>query len=53
MSEDRPPVPLHPSMGRRIFLRGAMAGTAVIALGGATYVLANEEEAKKARATLR
>ncbi|AKU95835.1 Sulfite oxidase [Labilithrix luteola] len=41
-------------MGRRRFLRGALAaGTAVVALGGATYVLASEEDEKRARATLR
>jgi DMSO/TMAO reductase YedYZ molybdopterin-dependent catalytic subunit len=42
-----------PSMGRRIFLGGAMAGTTVIALGGASYVLASQEEERKARATAR
>ncbi len=46
---DEPLPPIHPSMGRRIFLRGAAAGTAVIALGGGTYVIASEEEEKKAR----
>lgn len=45
--------PIAPNMGRRIFLRGAMAGTAVIALGGATWVVAGEEDNRKARATLR
>jgi DMSO/TMAO reductase YedYZ molybdopterin-dependent catalytic subunit len=40
-------------MGRRIFVRSAMLGTAVIALGGATYVLASTEEEKKARETKR
>lgn len=45
--------PIAPNMGRRIFLRGAMAGTAVIALGGATWVVASEEETRKARATMR
>ena len=45
--------PIAPNMGRRIFLRGAMAGTAVIALGGATWVVAGEEETRKARATMR
>jgi DMSO/TMAO reductase YedYZ molybdopterin-dependent catalytic subunit len=41
-------------MGRRRFLRSALAaGTAVVALGGATYVFASEEEERKARATMR
>ena len=42
-----------PSMSRRAFVRSAMVGTTVIALGGATYVLASTEEEKKARATKR
>ena len=42
-----------PSMSRRAFVRSAMVGTAVIALGGGTYVLASTEEEKKARATKR
>jgi len=46
--------PFEPSMSRRKFLRAAFgAGTAVIALGGGTYVLASEEEERRARATLR
>lgn len=42
-----------PSMSRRAFVRSAMVGTTVLALGGATYVLASTEEEKKARATMR
>lgn len=43
-----------PSMGRRKFLRSAFAaGTVVLALGGGTYVLASEEDERKARAMLR
>ncbi|HEY8073601.1 MAG TPA: molybdopterin-dependent oxidoreductase [Labilithrix sp.] len=48
------PEPLEPSMGRRRFLRGAIAaGTAVVALGGGTYVCASEEDERRARATMR
>lgn len=48
------PEPFDPSMGRRRFLKSAMAaGTVVIALGGATYVCASEEEERRARATKR
>ncbi len=43
----------HPSMSRRAFVRAAMVGTAVTALGGGTYVLASEDEERKARAMLR
>ena len=42
-----------PSMSRRAFVRSATFGTVVIALGGAGYCLASEEEEKKARATSR
>jgi hypothetical protein len=42
-----------PSMGRRSFVRSATVGTVIIALGGAGYCLASEEEEKKARATSR
>jgi DMSO/TMAO reductase YedYZ molybdopterin-dependent catalytic subunit len=42
-----------PSMSRRSFVRSATIGTVVIALGGAGYCLAGEEEEKKARATKR
>jgi hypothetical protein len=44
---------LEPSMSRRAFVRSATLGTVVIALGGAGYCLAGEEEQRKARATLR
>jgi hypothetical protein len=55
---DRPRLPRHPetiepSMSRRAFVRSATVGTVVIALGGAGYCLANEEDEKKARATPR
>jgi len=40
-------------MGRRIFVRAAAVGTAVVALGGGGYCLASEEDEKKARATKR
>jgi DMSO/TMAO reductase YedYZ molybdopterin-dependent catalytic subunit len=42
-----------PSMSRRAFVRSAMAGTVITALGGAGYVFASEEDEKKARATMR
>jgi hypothetical protein len=42
-----------PSMQRRTFLRAMTAGTVVAALGGSAYVLADSEEEKKARASLR
>lgn len=42
-----------PSMSRRAFVRSATIGTVVIALGGAGYCLAGEEEEKKARGTAR
>jgi DMSO/TMAO reductase YedYZ molybdopterin-dependent catalytic subunit len=42
-----------PSMSRRAFVRSAMAGTVITALGGAGYCVAGEEEERKARATLR
>jgi DMSO/TMAO reductase YedYZ molybdopterin-dependent catalytic subunit len=45
--------PFHPSMQRRAFVRSAMVGTAIIALAGGTYVLAGEEEEKRARGTKR
>lgn len=47
------PEAFHPSMSRRAFVRSAMVGTAVIALGGGTYVLASEEDERRARATRR
>src|SRR3954453_1156568 len=40
-------------MNRRSFLRNATAGTIVIALGGGTYVLASDEETRRAQATKR
>ena len=40
-------------MNRRSFLRNATAGSIIIALGGGTYVLASDEEARKAAATKR
>jgi DMSO/TMAO reductase YedYZ molybdopterin-dependent catalytic subunit len=42
-----------PSMSRRTFVRSATVGTVIIALGGAGYCLASEEDEKKARATNR
>jgi hypothetical protein len=45
--------PFRPSMSRRAFVRSAMVGTTILALGGATYVLASTEEEKKARAMKR
>src|SRR5260221_121596 len=47
------PKVLLPSMGRRVFLRGAAGGTFVAALGGATYCLAGEDEERRARTALR
>ncbi len=40
-------------MNRRSFLGGATAGTIVLALGGGTYVLAGEDEERRARAMMR
>jgi DMSO/TMAO reductase YedYZ molybdopterin-dependent catalytic subunit len=40
-------------MSRRAFVRSAMVGTTILALGGATYVLASTEEEQKARAMKR
>src|SRR5579884_1228146 len=40
-------------MQRRTFLRCVTAGTVVVALGGAAYVLADDEEERRARASLR
>jgi DMSO/TMAO reductase YedYZ molybdopterin-dependent catalytic subunit len=40
-------------MQRRSFLKGALAGTTVIALGGATYVVADGEAVRRARAQTR
>jgi DMSO/TMAO reductase YedYZ molybdopterin-dependent catalytic subunit len=44
---------LQPSMQRRAFLRSAAAGTMVIALGGSAYLLADDAEERRARATRR
>lgn len=44
---------LKPSMSRRIFLGGLAVGTVVTVLGGGHYVLASEEEERKARETRR
>lgn len=52
MSENRSGV-LAPSMQRRTFLRAVTAGTAVVAFGGGAYVLADDAEERRARATLR
>jgi hypothetical protein len=41
--------PFSPSMQRRNFLRAMTAGTVVFALGGAAYVLADDEETRRAR----
>ncbi len=38
-----------PSMSRRLFLGALTAGTVIAALGGGSYVLASEEEERKAR----
>ncbi len=43
----------HPTMQRRSFLRAMTAGTVVVALGGAAYALADSEDERRARATLR
>ncbi len=48
-----PSAPLSPSMQRRTFLRAVSAGAAVVALGGGAYVLADDEDARRARSTLR
>ena len=40
-------------MQRRTFLRALTAGTVVVALGGGAYVLADSEDERRARATLR
>lgn len=51
MRDEEPP--FVPSMSRRAFVRSAMVGTTIVALGGASYVLASDDEEKKARAMLR
>lgn len=47
------PANVAPSMERRIFLGAVSAGTAIAALGGGAYVLADDEETRRARASLR
>jgi hypothetical protein len=47
------PEAFSPSMQRRTFLRALTGGTVVMALGGGAYVLADSEEERRARATLR
>jgi len=42
-----------PSMKRRSFVGALMTGTVISALGGAAYVLADDEEERKARTALR
>lgn len=44
---------MKPSMNRRTFLSGAAAGTAVVALGGLVYVVADEKAIREARAQTR
>ncbi len=39
----------HPSMQRRAFLRALSAGTVIVALGGGAYVLADDEDERRAR----
>jgi hypothetical protein len=48
-----PSQPIRPSMQRRTFLRALTAGTVVMAIGGAAYVLADSEEERRARETKR
>jgi DMSO/TMAO reductase YedYZ molybdopterin-dependent catalytic subunit len=43
----------HPSMSRRTFVQGLSAGAAILALGGAEYVLADDDANERARATKR
>lgn len=47
------PAVFTPSMHRRAFLRSAAAGTVVVAFGGSAYLLADDAEERRARATLR
>src|SRR5579863_5463722 len=42
-------VEFRPSMQRRTFLRALSAGTVIVALGGAAYVLADDEDERRAR----
>lgn len=47
-------MPLKPTMlDRRTFLRGITAGTVIVAFGGASYVLADEEATRRAAADKR
>jgi hypothetical protein len=48
-----PTIPFVPSMRRRALMSAAVAGTVAVVFGGGTYVLADEREEQKARATLR
>lgn len=51
--DDKRSLILRPSMERRAFLKGAIAGSTVIALGGLTYLVADGEAMRKARAQAR
>ena len=53
MKRNESPDDFHTSMSRRVFVRRATIGTVVLALGGAGYCLAGEDEEKKARALSR
>jgi hypothetical protein len=53
MARTRGSVHFTPSMDRRTFLRNLSAGTLVVAMGGATYAIASDEDAEKARRSLR
>ena len=44
-----PPSAFEPSMKRREFVRSLTAGSIVMALGGAAYVLADDEDTRRAR----
>src|SRR5215470_12838471 len=46
---ENPLVPFVPSMARRNFLRALTVGTVITGLGGAAYVLADDEETRRAR----
>ncbi|ACY17870.1 molybdopterin-dependent oxidoreductase [Haliangium ochraceum] len=45
--------PLRPRMGRRDFIRNAVAGTAIVALGGGIYQIAGDDLTSQARAETR
>ncbi|HEY5146356.1 MAG TPA: hypothetical protein VII82_06300 [Polyangiaceae bacterium] len=53
MKSDPKSPPFVPSMRRRTFVNGTMAGTVALILGGSAYVLADDQDERKARATLR